>query len=158
GLFLFFVIFSACRETSTNNPEPSNANKQKATPAEKAPTSNKQVAAGSDYVFERPENFGLAVRPEQILTKSVIPPCGEGFDYCLYFNGKKYEHTNFESAGVGFYVLKKVDETACFSAEKYNGSKKNLHTEKINGLEFTVFTSGDAATGHYAKDVVYQTF
>ena len=155
---LFFVIFSACRETSKTEPEQPKSNHSKETTVKKEQISNKHVSTGGAYSFERPKDFGLAVNPQQILVKSVIPPCPEGFDYCLYYNGKKYENTNFESAGVGFYVLKSMGEIPCFSVEKYQGRKENLHTETINGMQFTVFSSGDAATGHYANDVVYQTF
>lgn len=159
AILLFFVVFSACRENNnTPKSEQPKADFQQETVAKEEQISHKQVAAGGDYSFERPENFGLAVNSDQILVKSMIPPCEVGFDYCLYYNGEKYNNTNFETAGVGFYVVKNKSETACFSAAEYNGRKGNLHTETINGIQFTVFDSGDAAMGHYANDVVYQTF
>lgn len=55
-------------------------------------------------------------------------------------------------------MLKKTGKKACLSVSNYNGRKENQHTETINGAEFTVFSSGDAAMGHYAKDVIYRTF
>lgn len=155
---LFFVIFSACRENHKTNPVQPKSVLQEKPIAKKEQISNKHIAAGGNFSFERPENFGLAVNRDQILVKSMIPPCEAGFDYCLYYNGKKYKNTNFKTAGVGIYILKNKTEAACFSAASYNGRKENLHTETINDVSFTVFSSGNAAMGHYANDVVYQTF
>lgn len=152
-----FTVLVGCRES--NKTKPAREGKSAIQDGEKSPPTinpNKHTSMGGVYSFERPEDFGLAIREKQILVKSVIPPCGEGFDYCLYYNGKKYKNTNFETAGIGFYSIESESLENCL--DQYNGSKENLHTETINGKKFTVFSSGNAATGHYAKDVVYQTF
>lgn len=153
---LCFVIFSACRNTTTIDKNKTKTENEK-TLNTHILMDNMHTAPGGIYSFERPQNFGLAVKKEQILKKSYIPPCKEGFDYCLYYNGKKYKNTNFETAGVGFYILKNIGEEACLSVNDYHG-RKDLHSETINGIEFIVFSSGDAAMGHYASDRVYRTF
>lgn len=154
---LVFVLFSGCRNTSKPRKNHELPQKEK-TIVETNQLSNRHIAPGGTYSFERPKDFALAVKNEQILEKSYIPPCKSGFEYCLYYTGNNYKNTNFESAGVGFYVLKNIGKTDCFAADKYNGRKENLHNETIQGIPFTVFTSGDAAMGHYANDVVFRTF
>lgn len=158
ALILLLVVFAACKDSGKNGEKTDTPNKPEKPLAEEKHTSNKHTAPGGSFSFERPDGFGLAVNKDQILAKSYIPPCGEGFLYCLYYNGKKYENTNFESAGVGIYVLENTAENSCFSAEKFNGRKENFHTETISNVKFSVFSSGNAATGHYAKDIIYQTF
>lgn len=61
---------------------------------------DRHVAAGGQLMFMRPADFGLAVHRDQVLVKSVIPPCDDGFDYCLYYFGDEFAGTNWESAGV----------------------------------------------------------
>lgn len=51
-------------------------------------------------MFVRPADFGLAVHRDQLLVKTVIPPCDDTFDYCLYYYGDDFDGTNFRSAGV----------------------------------------------------------
>lgn len=58
------------------------------------------VAAGGRLMFVRPDDFGLALHRDQLLVRTVIPPCDEGFDYCLYYFGGELAGTNFQSAGV----------------------------------------------------------
>ena len=47
-----------------------------------------------------PDGFGLAVTPEQVQVASQIPPCDQGFDYCLYLDTDEFAGTNFSAAGV----------------------------------------------------------
>src|SRR5690606_28999710 len=58
------------------------------------------VAASGRLVFVRPGDFGLAVHRDQLPVLGVVPPCDEGFDYCLYYLGDEFEGTNFSNAGV----------------------------------------------------------
>lgn len=61
---------------------------------------NRHVVAGGELMFVRPADFGLALHRDQLLVRSVIPPCDEGFDYCLYHIGEEFAGTNFKSAGI----------------------------------------------------------
>lgn len=111
--------------------------------------------------FMRPDNFGLAVREEQVLVESTIPPCEEGFDYCLYYNGNEYEDTNFESAGVS------IRERSALSAE---GACLTTPPEGYLNLEEAATSSGetyaaslfapldDAGAGHYSYGEEYRVF
>src|SRR5262245_50629843 len=56
--------------------------------------------AGGEVSIDQPQiPWALAVSADQVLVHSYIPPCEEGFDYCIYYNGDRYVGTNFESAG-----------------------------------------------------------
>src|SRR5690606_21204076 len=61
---------------------------------------DRHVVAGGELMFVRPADFGLAVHRDQMLVTSVIPPCDDGFDYCLYYLGEEFAGTNFRSAGI----------------------------------------------------------
>lgn len=61
---------------------------------------DRHVAARGQIMFVRPADFGLAVHRDQLLVKTVIPPCDDTFDYCLYYYGDDFAGTNFQSAGV----------------------------------------------------------
>lgn len=58
------------------------------------------VLTGGDVLVSYPEGFGLAVTQEQLQVSSQIPPCDEGFDYCIYLASGAYDGTNFSSAAV----------------------------------------------------------
>lgn len=107
-------------------------------------------------VFVRPTDFALAVTPEQVTVKSVIPPCEQGFKYCLYYIGNAYAGANFESAGIGISTLTATSSTACTAANDYNGPASNARQETIGNKEFFVFESGDAGAGHMAEDTIYR--
>ena len=59
------------------------------------------VLADGEVLISYPPGFGLAVTQEQLLHDAQIPPCDEGFDYCIYVEPEEFEGTNFSSAGLG---------------------------------------------------------
>ncbi len=110
--------------------------------------------------FSQPKDFGFAITSEQILVKSYIPPCDQGFDYCLYYNGRALEETNFESAG--FSIRKRLDlttESSCLETnpDGYTGLVSN--TVKHSSYSISKFSSiGDAAAGHYVNGEEYRLY
>ena len=52
---------------------------------------DKMTLAGGEMSLSVPEGYGLAVTADQLLAKSYIPACDEGFDYCIYYNGDKFK-------------------------------------------------------------------
>jgi hypothetical protein len=58
------------------------------------------IFALGDISFAVPEGFGLSGKGEAVPVSSMIPPCDEGFDRCVYYAGLEYEGTNFGSAGM----------------------------------------------------------
>ena len=58
------------------------------------------VLAGSEVLISYPQGFGLATTSGQLPAASQIPPCDDGFDYCIYLDPAEFEGTNFSSAGV----------------------------------------------------------
>ena len=106
-------------------------------------------------------DYGLAATDGQLLSKSYIPPCDSGFDYCIYYVGSAYEGTNFESSGVTFNKRPNLStKDACLNTlpQGYTSERGLSHT-KLNTPEYsTVLFSplGDAATGHYSEGKLYR--
>ncbi len=105
-----------------------------------------------------PAQFGLAVAPEQLLVSSYIPACDQGFGYCLYYNAKQYEGTNFESAGLG--IVKRpnlADKQACLNAQPEGYDDLQPVVRESEGYATSMFAPlGDAGAGHYAHDRLYR--
>lgn len=107
------------------------------------------------------ETFGLAVKPEQILVKSYIPPCDENFDYCFYYNKDVYEGTNFESAGIRIKKRDDLDSSKCLS-EPPLGFAESMQPDatRVNSAYSTSLFSdvGGAAAGHYSSGSLYRLY
>lgn len=116
------------------------------------------VAAGGIISFERPEGFGLAVTPEQVLVESSVPPCAERFDYCLYFNEGTYEGTNFESAGLR--IEERTDLTtrdACLSTQPPGYTNLTPEITESDAYATSVFAPiRDAATGQVSEGELHR--
>lgn len=119
---------------------------------------DKHVLAGGEIRFERPDDFGLAVSQEQVLVESVIPPCSEGFDYCLYYNDTTYEGTNFESAGLRIEARPDlVTEDVCLSTPPTGYEALEPSIREPGMYSTSVFTPVQgAATGQVAEGSVYR--
>jgi hypothetical protein len=114
----------------------------------------------TDFItFTTPTDFRLALDKSQITVSSYIPPCREGFDYCLYYTGENYAGSNFESAGIAIQKrddLKKVKECLHTNPEGYTNMKS------VVVVSTTVYTLakfspvGDAGAGHYASGEIYR--
>lgn len=111
--------------------------------------------------FGHPDDYGVAVRPEQVLVNSYIPPCDSGtpgFDYCIYRTADTYADTNFETAGVRIKERGDLTEKrACLYTppEGYTDVQPRLGTGK--GYSTSLFLSlGDAALGHYSNGELYR--
>lgn len=109
----------------------------------------------------QPDLYGLAVTPEQILTRSYIPPCDSGtpgFDYCLYRVGNQYEGTNFESAGLR--IKQRTDlktKNACLTTLPEGFTKMMPKAEVTDDYTTSVFSPvGSAGAGHYASGSLYR--
>ena len=110
--------------------------------------------------FAHSPEFGLATNPQQVLVHTYIPPCGQSFDYCLYYNGDAYQGTNFESAGLS--ISKRPDianERLCLDTppQGYNATVTPGASTSTSAYSASVFSPiGDAAAGHYANGSVYR--
>lgn len=126
------------------------------------PTAPVLSTSDGTITFYKPDDFGLAVTPVQVLVRSYIPPCDEDFNYCLYYNGADYEGTNFESAGIR--IKKRPDlvtEMACLNTPLawYDTSAKPDKTYSDEGYAVSVFKNiGDAGAGHSARGALYRLF
>lgn len=120
------------------------------------------VSDGAITVPYSSAQFGLATNKTQIVAKSYIPPCNEGFAYCLYYIGTDYQGTNFEAAGIR--ISKRADlttERLCletppsgFDVTKV-ADKKNSKDTYASSMFLGV---GDAGAGHSAAGSLYRLF
>jgi len=121
-------------------------------------TTEQTISDGSITIGYDGGEWGLAVRPDQILVTSYIPPCGEDFNYCFYYRGNTYSGTNFDSAGLR--VLKRNDlstEEQCLSAlpDGYTNMTPQIATSTT--YKTSVFSQvGDAGAGHIASGALYR--
>lgn len=132
------------------------------TPLNGTSTSATSSASTSDgmITFSTPQDFGLATTPDQVLAKAYIPPCDQGFDYCLYYNGTAYQGTNFESAGLS--IRKRPDlssQSACLATQPQGYSGLHATSTTQTSYAMSVFGPvGDAGAGHYASGQEYRLF
>jgi hypothetical protein len=126
-------------------------------PSGTATTSGNSVSDGT-ITFTVPDNFGLAVSPQQILVRSYIPPCDPDFTYCLYYNGTAYKGTNFDSAGIR--IERRTDLTSsstCMNTPPTgyaNFTPTSTTAADYLTSEFTPL--GNAGAGHYAVGTLYR--
>ena len=116
------------------------------------------VIAGGEVSFSLPQDFGLAVSAEQVLVESTVPPCSEGFDYCLYYNDPRFENTNFESAGLRIDSRDDLsDEEVCLATQPSGYSDLVPGRDEADAYATSVFTPlQDAGAGHVAEGSLYR--
>ncbi len=126
------------------------------------PVAPENSVSTPEISFHYPADFSLAVKPEQILTKSYIPPCElENFDYCLYYTGSAYEGSNFESAGLR--IKRRSDliaERLCLETPPagYESLEPTSATSSDQSATSVFRPLSDAATGHYARGELYRLY
>jgi hypothetical protein len=126
---------------------------------------DKSFSDGTIHIAFPTSQFALATDPSQITDKSYIPPCDQGFAYCLYYNGTAYSGTNFESAGIAISPKANLTtQTKCLQTQPagYTGLKSTSgKAVTLPGVGASYITSvfspiGDAAAGHFATGAVYR--
>ncbi len=134
------------------------------TKTEEAPTPSlpaMQKASDGVVSITVPEPYVIVTTKDQLPKTSYIPPCADGFTYCVYYNGTAYTGTNFDSAGIG---IKKRDDlkdkkTCVNTAPDGYGTKQPDATNSHTTYATSVFRNlGDAGAGHYANDTTYRLF
>ncbi len=123
-----------------------------------ASTTATMVSDGTITLF-RPGDFGLAVTKERVLVRTYTPPCEEGFDYCLYYNGSAYKNTNFESAGLSIRRRTDLaDKARCLSAQPSGYSGVPIRILDKPNYSVSVAQTGEGAAGHYATGEEFRLF
>lgn len=119
-----------------------------------------QTNTHGDLLFKIPSDFGLAVNPDQLMVKSVIPPCDEGFNYCLYYNGSTYQNTNFETAGVAInYKDKILDQDTCLNTNPDGYTNLQPTQKQSSSYSVSVFSPVEnAGAGHFSNGTIYRIF
>ena len=119
---------------------------------------DKTIFAGVVTVSYQSAEWGVAARPDQVLVTSYVPPCDEGFQYCLYYIGSKYKGTNFESAGIRIQERKDLrSDASCLTAQPpgYTGLTPQVASTSTYSVSAFV-PLGDAGAGHYAQGALYR--
>ena len=118
------------------------------------------VVAGGELMFVRPGNFGLAVHRDQVLVRTVIPPCDESFDYCLYYFGDEFAGTNFQSAGVRIERRGDLETAeACLYTPPRGYTEFQPTVRRGEGFAVSLFAPlYDGAAGSYAEGRLYRLF
>lgn len=127
-------------------------------PGETGSSSSQDSTSDGTISFTRDAgSFGLAVSEDQIVTKSYIPQCDPGFDYCLYYTNDAFEGTNFDGAGVSITKRDDLSASTCLTAQPEGYTGQTPATRRESAYATSVFTGlGDAGAGHYATDNVYR--
>lgn len=112
----------------------------------------KVVAKGGKFSFERPSDFSLALTREQVLLSSVFVPCGQDFDYCLYFHSSEFSDTNFE--GAGLRIFERLDlPTSEMCLETLPDGYSDIEPKIVSSDKYSVSLFSpirDAGAGHYS--------
>lgn len=128
-----------------------------------AATSSEQTTTTPQGLsFTLPAAFALATGQEPIMVQSYIPPCDQGYDYCLYKNDDEFAGTNFESAGVS--ITDRGDlgtERLCLDTPPAGYASTITPDNTVSGDTYSasVFAGlGNAAAGHSAVDSYYRLY
>lgn len=113
---------------------------------------------GGEVQIGYPPDFALAVTPDQLLVKSVIPACPEPFDYCLYVSGEEFGNTNLRSAGLRISVRSELTaEMSCLLAQPTGWSDLQPGVIRTGTTSTSRFGDlGEGAAGSYSQGEVYR--
>lgn len=113
---------------------------------------------GLGLVFDE-KQYRLATHGESIAGEGVIPPCDEGFTYCIYRKKSDFADSTFLSAGLR--VLERADLTdraTCLSTPpKGYESIKPIVRDRAGSPGTSAFAPlGGAAAGHSVWGALYR--
>lgn len=120
----------------------------------------KQTISDGNVIFGVPFDFAIATSSKQISVRSYIPSCDTKMDYCIYYSGKGYASSTFESAGIR--MLKRSDlkdEVNCMNKKTENYNNLSSSTVKTKEYSTSVFYPiDDAGMGHFSSGEIYRLF
>ena len=119
-----------------------------------------KVALPDGMSFSYPEkDYRLAITSDKVLVLAYIPPCAEGFDYCLYRATGDFSGTNFESAGVRIKLRTDLtSKQACLTTSTAGRTNLTTRISEHGSYASSAFSVGDAAMGHYAAGTLYRLY
>ncbi len=122
------------------------------------PELNSLDLAGGEVQMTYPPDLALAVTPEQLQVRSMIPACSEPFDYCLYLPAEEFGGTNLSSAGLR--VSRRGDLTAelsCLLAQPAGWSDLQPGLVRTATASTARFGDvGEGAAGSYSQGELYR--
>jgi len=156
----WWMSMSAPNSGTAMNPTSTNTGNPTSTPGNNLQSLT--LAGGELALSFDPSRFSLATTQDQVLVKSYIPPCDEGFSYCIYAASGTYAGTNFESAGIA--IKKRTDlatERLCLNTPPsgYSAGTRPIASSTSDLYSASTFGNvGDAAAGHIAAGSEYRAF
>jgi hypothetical protein len=130
--------------------------------ADTASSTPQTTTTPQGVTFSFPDAFALATGNEPIMVHSYIPPCDQGYDYCIYKNDQEFAGTNFESAGLSITAKPALTtQAACLNTppQGYASTISPSDTSSGAGYAASVFANlGNAAAGHEAVDSYYRLY
>lgn len=114
--------------------------------------------AGGEVTLTRPANLALAVTAEQLLDRSTIPACAEGFDYCFYLPAARAAGTNLSAAGVRVERLGGLGaEISCLLAQPAGRAGLQPGVVRAGSYSTARFGElGEGAAGSYSRGELYR--
>ncbi len=123
---------------------------------------DKSLSFSGGAIIYYPSDFNLAANQGQLSVRSYIPPCDQGFGYCIYYNGSAYKGTNFESAGISVRnvtALFPTDNSCTNSLPQGYNKAASISVHSSPYYSVSIFPNlGNAAAGHYATDNIYRLY
>lgn len=109
---------AAGRAAAGTPPAATSASAAPSTPTHTLAPETSLTLTGGVVTLQVPADLSLAVAGEPLLATSTIPPCDEGFDYCLYLPQGSYAGTNFRAAGTAIKLRADLtSQTSCLLAQ-----------------------------------------
>ncbi len=90
---------SAASESELERTADGSASQSPAPSGTSAPMLTLSLSGGA-VTLHYPAGMSLATAEDEVRASSTIPPCDDGFEYCLYVPQTSYENTNFRVAGM----------------------------------------------------------
>lgn len=95
--------------------------------------SSKQVMTPYGFTFTYPADFNVVKNDSQLEHAYQGAPCMSNFNFCIYYNGTLYEHTNFESASVQIRQRDDLNENETLCLEEQPEGNTDLSFEIRTG-------------------------
>ncbi|MGH7174839.1 MAG: hypothetical protein ACREGR_00575 [Minisyncoccia bacterium] len=100
-------------------------------------------------------SYALATAGESLLSTSSVPPCDQGFDYCIYKHDSEFAGTNFDSAGLSITARPDlVTQSTCLTTAPAGYASSIAPSSTSSGTDYAASVFADLAGGAAGHEVV----